>query len=151
MTHLPVISDNKRPDLCAPCGGKCCQRGPGAYWPADFGATDAEIRTALRAGFETGTICLDDHSEDSLVRPSIRGQTDIVQPIRITFGVGHNPCSNLTPQGCSLDFERRPTQCRALVPDPENGCMLPKDLSDNACRRAWASYRDLFAEFREED
>lgn len=46
MIRLTIL-DNQRLDPCGPCGGVCCKRIPGAYFPSDFGETEAEIRAAV--------------------------------------------------------------------------------------------------------
>ena len=151
MTRLRVLN-NQRPDICAPCGGKCCQTAPGAYFPADFGTTDAEIRASVRAALLAGTAALSDYDEDPYVRAPIRGRTGIVQEVvvfRFAFERSKSPCANLTATGCSLEFDRRPTQCRALVPDPAGKlCRLPSSVENDACREAWEPYRDLFNDLR---
>ncbi len=155
MTKLHVLN-NQRPDLCGPCGGKCCQSAPGAYFPADFGETEAEIRAGVRAALLAGTAALSDSDEDPYVRPPIRDYDGIVQEIYVSpiaqyTGVYPKaPCANLTASGCLLEFDHRPTQCRALAPDPAArggaGCKLPREIDNPRCREAWAPYRDLFEE-----
>jgi hypothetical protein len=69
--------------------------------------------------------------EDPYVHPPIAGRVGMVH---LTHPAVKNPCANLTPAGCSLVFDRRPTQCRVLVPDPAGKvCRLPSSVSDEAC------------------
>lgn len=45
-----------------------------------------------------------------IVLPRTTGTTfDLIDP-------GDGPCALLTPKGCALSTEERPSQCRALVP-----------------------------------
>lgn len=141
---LPVLN-NEHPEVCTPCGGKCCQNAPGAYFPSDFGDTEAEVRAGVHAALLGGTAALSGY-EDPYVHPPIAGRVGMVH---LTHPADKNPCANLTPAGCSLEFNRRPTQCRVLVPDPAGKvCRLPSSASDEACREAWAPFLDLFNDLR---
>ena len=152
---LPVLN-NERPEVCTTCGGKCCQNAPGGYFPSDFGDTEAEIRAGVQAALLGGTAALSGYDEEPFVHPPIQGYEGIVQEVavvspfaRLTGVYPKSPCANLTPAGCSLEFDRRPTQCRVLVPDPEGKvCRLPSSVSDEACREAWAPFLDLFNDLR---
>ena len=138
------VLNNQRPEVCTPCGGKCCHNAPGAYFPGDFGETDAEIRAGVSAALLAGTTALSDYDEEPYVHAPIRGRSGIVQEV-----VSKSPCANLLPAGCSLEFDRRPTQCRVLEPDPAGKvCRLPTSVGDDACREAWAPFLDLFNELR---
>ena len=151
---LPILN-NQRPEVCTPCGGKCCQNAPGAYFPSDFGDTDAEIRAGVQAALISGAAALSDYDDDPYVRPAIRGHQGIVQEVvvspmaRFAGTYPKTPCANLTSTGCSLDFDRRPMQCRILEPDPAGKvCRLPSSVENDACRKAWAPFLDLFNDLR---
>ena len=148
------VLNNQRPEVCAPCGGKCCHNAPGAYFPGDFGETDAEIRAGVSAALLAGTVALSDYDDDPYVRAPIKGQSGLVQEIYISRLLPacdrpKFPCANLTDSGCALEFDRRPTLCRALEPDPAGKvCRLPSSVENDACRESWGPFLDLFNEIR---
>lgn len=73
------VLNNQRPEVCTPCGGKCCHNAPGAYFPGDFGETDAEIRAGVSAALLAGSTVLSDYDEEPYVHAPIRGRSGIVQ------------------------------------------------------------------------
>lgn len=144
MTKLPVIADNQKPSVCAPCGGKCCKRRPGYPWPEDFGATPAEIESKLAERLRSGkwTIDWSDYSDTQFPRPAIKGYEG---QLRHAAETDQDECTLLTPTGCSLRFEERPTMCRVLEPRSAGGCRVPEHYNNFAAIRAWEPYQDVVA------
>jgi len=111
MTGHPPTS------LCAECQGKCCRTYPGSCFPEDF-ASYEELLEALKSG----RYALDWWEGDPrpgkdelgrayFVRPAAVGSIEIFDPI------WHGECIMLSPTGCILPFEQRPSGCRLLIPD----------------------------------
>lgn len=128
-----IFLETVNTSLCASCGF-CCNNLPGLTIPSDWGRDDDEIRTNITAALASGDYCVDRwegdpryddyHTEGYLssvemVRPRLRDYKD-----RLT----HYPfwergaCLLLTPTGCSLPLERRPYECRSLMPQPDRKC-----------------------------
>jgi hypothetical protein len=77
------------------------------------------------------------------VRPVHRGYQG-----RRLHGSWGGPCGNLSESGCSLSFERRPWQCRALVPKSGGrDCHYPEKLPADSYKamgvRVWLPHQDL--------
>lgn len=150
---------NERPDLCTPCGGRCCKSAPGIYHPdqifkngkptfkdmLDAFSNNASVtwvefcRSDGTKGdwsdFETVPVVAprDAHSPDIRFRTSIWGK-----------------CIHLTDKGCSFEHQDRPLECRMLEAQPDMECGLPqtfdrvKDLLEQ-----WLPYRDFMERFDE--
>ncbi len=110
---LPIILNNEAPNICTPCGGKCCKNFPGMFHPKQFGYNWEEIEPQLRTLLEQKRIQLDYWEGDSKVYfplPTIKGEEwrGIFNP---TWG---GPCSWLGEQECTVKFEKRPWGCQFL-------------------------------------
>lgn len=149
MMRLPVLN-NEDPSSCGPCGGKCCKSAPGTYHPDDFAELAPDLSTALDIGSVT-LDCWDGDFEDTAgpsvyyVRPPVVGK----EGQRIDAGWGGR-CTFLRPTGCALRFDRRPQQCRDLVPVAGNSgldCHYPdkRDGDNNKAHglRWWLPYQEL--------
>ena len=128
---LTVIS-NVQPDVCGPCGGKCCQLMPGATFPSDFGddlygSVKAKIKTGLwQFDYWEGDIDpVGDLDHVYCVRPTIT--TSKGRFVDASWG---GPCILWDKSsGCSLTFDDRPTQCRGLIPQPDTTCISPAGVT----------------------
>ena len=127
----------ERPDLCARCGGDCCQGTPGASSPSDFFNADGkfdqdQLLEVLGSGdwviahwdsdprqtyddYGNELIDLDDQVGSVYYpRPQFKNKSDDLYEDRWPWdGDG---CNFLTETGCKLTFEKRPYGCRTLVP-----------------------------------
>ena len=145
------------PDICATCGGKCCERMPGSMTPDDcINLTGKNLFAAVKALFKSGNFVMDswegdprglDYDDDDYmygvdyVRPRGKGDRGLVQA---TWGWGNNTCILLTPTGCSLQPFQRPTACRHLEPKPRNEkCIGHTDK--RAVALTWIPYQDAIA------
>lgn len=146
-SRLPVVRDSfERPDLCGPCGGKCCKRAPGAAFPEDFGAPDrAAVAVALKARLATGRWAVDwwegdptggDRGHAYYLRPAIVGKEGQHQDA----GWG-GACTFLSGAGCTIAAER-PSGCRGLEPKADQFCEDRYGGKKEACI-AWIPYEDL--------
>ena len=113
-----MTANNENPSLCSACGGKCCLRMPGIYHPDDLGKTFAEVVIAVDKLLRDGTAQIDWWEGDEpeyFVRPTALDwhANDVRSP---TWG---GRCALLTDKGCALSWDRRPHQCRGLIPNPD--------------------------------
>jgi hypothetical protein len=135
--HLPMI----RPEICAPCGGRCCKTLPGAASPEDFGAPDKSAMLArLTAAFAAGRWAVDwwegEPSGDVRLRHDVYFPRPIAKDHDAGLLVPYYPedmgstwsprmfeCTFLGPTGCELAHEDRPLECRALEPRADRNCV----------------------------
>ena len=118
---------NNEDSVCAECGGACCKRYAGAYHPADFRheITEEFLESLFDPTIKIPPVSIDwyENFEEPgkkgfYIRPRHVGG-DEVDP---SYGA---TCALLTPTGCSLDWEHRPWQCRALKPEKDHVCSEP--------------------------
>jgi Fe-S-cluster containining protein len=147
--HLPIAGSHERPDLCTPCGGKCCETFPGVPHPNDLGAPDEDLlRATVRALLATGRWCVasdgrtgwgpDAEPAFFYLRPEIKEDES-----KTHFGLGgrgekYGPCTFHGPGGCEI-YETRPRGCRELVPD-EDAAKCKSRQPREALFDAWEPY-----------
>ena len=142
-------------ELCSSCGAKCCKRGPGIAFPRDFGATHAEIernvRTAMATGLWTVSYMYGDIGSTRqrgrsafYVRPSAVGAYGLLDDS------SHGRCGLLSKDGCRLPRDRRPTQCRALVPTNGESCNLVGSCTMKHAAVAWFAFNAFLKSIVEE-
>lgn len=146
-------------ETCSACGGKCCQRAPGLYHPADFGLpgsasernvleTLAEGNTAIDwwEGDPRGTDREDPdfHPRGYFLRPATAKQHGHLRDP--SWG---GQCVHWTQQrGCALTPVERPAQCRRLIPSPDENCTYDDEaaMEKQALALAWLPYYALLDE-----
>ena len=110
--------NNEDKNICTECGGSCCKRYAGAYHPADFRheITEEFLESLFNPAIEIPPVSIDWYEnfeeygrKGFYIRPRHVGG-DEVDP---SYGAS---CALLTATGCSLDWDHRPWQCRALNP-----------------------------------
>lgn len=154
---LVVLTESyERPDVCAPCGGKCCKSMPGAALPSDFGATPEEILPKLAARLATGLWAIDWwegdprlDGEDSdgrsyFVRPAVAGVSDLFDP---SWG---GRCTFHSSRGCEI-FAERPSGCRGLEPSDnpvKDGCHV-RHSDKRAAAIAWLPFHAVILQAAE--
>lgn len=139
-------------DLCRTCGGKCCKSYPCANLPEDFGETEDEVKTAVRAAISTGRWAIDwwegdptggNRSTACYVRPAVKGME----------GRTHDPswggsCTFLSPTGCELSYEERPSGGRLLeAQENPQDCIIHGASKKEACI-AWLPYNNWLRSFK---
>lgn len=151
----------ENPELCAKCGGECCNRHPGAYMPEDFlQAGKQDMPAALEAAFASGMIVVDwwegdprseheDWNTDNLskayyVRPRM------LQDEEGIFCAGWwGTCIFLEPTGCKLGADARPSGCKLLEPRAEKDgdckCVCHGATKKDASI-AWIPHTDVLLE-----
>lgn len=114
VRRLPVI-DTRMTGFteCQGCG-QCCKTYPGLYVPDDFGCDMARMEKAILDGVAQADKW--DSEGDAL------GEVWFLRaPHHATKGEAYDfmyggRCALLRDDGCSLQYEGRPRQCRGLVP-----------------------------------
>lgn len=140
---------------CAQCGGECCKTATCAYSANDFDFTNAkEIRRALELSRAVLTVHL--HASTATIKIRAKADStnvvDLAQPCH-TSRVLKKKCSQLTPTGCALDYNLRPTHA-VLMPTNERGCIVGGNILDRSYDfQQWQQFsrqellRQLFKEF----
>jgi len=120
-------------EICSKCGGQCCQHGAGGTYPEDFGSTDKEIISAVRAAIDSGKYCLDWWEGDPRFDKPNSEATEEELKTRLSRAYFVRPrhtnaadrardpswggvCVFWSIRGCALPHEKRPAVCRALEP-----------------------------------
>ena len=122
-----------KPEMCAECGGKCCQRCGCPYFPEDF--TDLSFEAICKM------IALNKVAIDSLkflgspYRPLDKPIYYLRTPNKKTGG-----CVFLTETGCKFSYEERPAGGRLLVPF-WSGCYYL--YSEKEFIEKWMPYQKL--------
>lgn len=115
---------NENPEVCGACRGACCRRYPGCAFPEDF-PTQEVLRAALGSGrwvvdwFEgdprPGLRVL---TQAFFVRPAMKGNEG--EQYHAPWEGGE--CTFLGDSGCELSAEKRPLQCKEMVPSASRRC-----------------------------
>lgn len=132
------------PDVCVPCGGRCCKTAPGMAVPSDFGPPDA-LKEALTEALRSGRWTIEAGPDTPgvvdgyIVRPAIKGDEGLSFSTR-TFG----ECTFLDPVVGCLIFEKRPAQCRAVKPSKAGACKVVDP--SYMILDAWQKHQDLLQE-----
>lgn len=131
MGTLPVLNENK--EQCRLCGGACCKKVPGLFFPEDIGNDKETIISKLLEMMERNEIKLVTEFGGIVVRPE--------QKAKDNFGRG--PCMWHTSNGCVAPI--KPTQCSALVPGGSwynPVCKSPIEFSEAQAIIAWSFMED---------
>jgi hypothetical protein len=128
--RLPM---HEKPDICGPCGGRCCKAMPGSCTPDDFHRDMRVVEGALR----TGRYAIDwweGGDKIYYVRPATKGdEGDTFDP---SWG---GECTFLTETGCSLKGYERPENCRELEPI---GGKCTSKIDKYGYALTWLEYQD---------
>lgn len=134
-------------EICKKCGGNCCKRMPGIYYPKDFGNTEKEIFDNLKKAFRKGYTAVDwwDNYEDEngnefdayFIRPKTKDKWEVIKDP--SWG---GECIYLAENGCRLKYEDRPTVCRLLEPKSDGKC-ITHSLYKKKIAEKWLPYNEL--------
>lgn len=152
MRALPIVRETfAKPDICTPCGGKCCQNHPGAAFPQDFGDDPIAIKAKLLEAFRTNRWAIDSWDgnfngvwDAKYVRPSTAGKE--CRWLDRTWG---GRCTFLSPSGCGI-FDTRPTGCRGLQPIEGEKCEVRYGSKRDAIE-AWLPYQRILREILDQE
>lgn len=144
--YVPSLNnyDNK---LCSTCGGKCCKSCGCHFSPNDFKDLSFE---SLKKELEKGYISIDripqeisyDHTAFGTLILRIRNKNSPI--VDDYFVRKKQECILLTPNGCLLSSNDRPTGGKSLVPRYSNNeftCTLDYSISD--CSYEWQIYQNI--------
>ena len=134
-------------EICLKCGGYCCKNLPGNYYPKDFNLSEInpteEDFKKLKKIINDSNIAIDWWEDNNypptkyFLRPAIKNATQKFHP---TWG---GECIFLTETGCQLSYEKRPLECKNLIPkdsDSEHNCLMHNELNKETAYKAWLSY-----------
>lgn len=151
--HTLKVINNENSDMCGPCGGKCCQYHPGIYHPMDFSDENGNLdEDKIFEALKNNNVVIDwwegdphwkspDKFQDRNKSYYLRAPTD--RDHNDTFNAIYGgKCRNLTPEGCSLTFDNRPIQCRALTPGADQNCIIDTAFEKAALAIAWYDFHD---------
>ena len=114
-------------ELCIECRGKCCKSNPGILHPDDIEIKD------ISSMLKSENYAIDWwEGEPNLyfLRPAIKGnQGKIFHP---AWG---GECVFLKSNGCILEYDKRPRQCKELKPGEQ--CSLPEGKDKYAYAKFW--------------
>lgn len=143
MRSLAVIN-NETPDVCEPCGGKCCKSSPGLASPEQWGSDDREtmserIATALASGLWS-IDAWEDGGSTYFLRPATFAGSGKVYDY--SWG---GACILLGKSGCTLRFDERPLNCQDLVakPEPTGQCTMPDGRDKKYYVDLWLPFQDV--------
>jgi len=144
--NKPFIIENQNPDVCGPCGGKCCKTMPGIVHPDDIEMSEEHLTTLItEKGYQID--CwennpFDDGREIGQVF-YLRPQTIKARNQVFDFSWG-GQCVFLGDTGCQLDWITRPSQCRALVPKANHMCSFDDpNFSKKELAKAWFPHSEF--------
>lgn len=133
--------------LCKKCGGMCCQRMAGSYHPNDFINKGHKITPRIiKLLMHTGEFGVDWWEGDPT--GGGRGATYYLRPRhkeeKCIVGSWGGVCVHWSAdKGCSLKKEKRPYQCRKLIPGDDGDChYLEEDKAHRKdCAIAWYPFQ----------
>lgn len=132
--------NNENPKLCKFCADNnkdcCCQNIPGSFVPDDI-KLDVDVIAAKLTLNEWAVDYWEGDTQLYYLRPAVAFCTKYIDA---SWG---GPCGYLQSDGCKLPFERRPTQCKSLVPKSGDRCLQPKEYEKHAVALMWVPYEDL--------
>ncbi|KKN26632.1 hypothetical protein LCGC14_0872600 [marine sediment metagenome] len=131
--------------LCKKCGGNCCKGMPGMLHPRDFKNITHENIVEL---LKTGNYAIDWYGGDPrkgkdelgqayYLRPRTENNKDIFDP---SWG---GVCIFLLKNGCKLEYNERPYQCRMIEPKRNGGCIAHGLVSKRKISIKWLPYQDI--------
>lgn len=142
------ISFNENKSLCATCPTVCCKRMGCALSPEDLTGKGISITRANLIRFiESGRWSIDWWEGDIVTG----GEYDRIYYLRarhvnapIVDPSWGGICASLTPSGCSLSWEDRPKEGRAVIPSPNYKCTSTYGKRDYVME--WRQYQSVLEE-----
>lgn len=156
------MKNNENHSHCSLCKGQCCKNLAGSYTPEDIGLITVKNIVSLLATGKYAIDWWDGDARDTPLKDSPPyhnlDRTLYLRPRHVGRPAiakendpDHAPstCVNLTSKGCCHSFNKRPYQCRALIPnfnkkDMEPNCMLSEDGgSRQQIAIKWVPYQEI--------
>lgn len=134
--------------LCKKCGGRCCKKLPGGAWPEDLMIDNECFEDVLFKLFVSGNWVIDwwegdpregkyDMDRGYFVRPAIVNCERVFDP---SYG---GKCCFLSADGCLLSFEKRPRECRDLIPNENGKCFFDGIYGKKSAAIAWIPFYNM--------
>ena len=130
-------------DICRECGGECCKKSGCDYVPKDFKSLNlSNILEILAVG---NTSIVSTLSFSRLANNTLTCSPILYLRVRntgrdvIDLFSFKTPCSMLKKDGCSYDFENRPTGGKSLLPLGNEMCYSTLDQREFV--KLWDSYQ----------
>ena len=155
-----IAIKNEKPELCAPCGGRCCRWAAGIYHPSQvFSGPVGTMKEMLVALSKKASMA---HVEFKAVSSSVEYDFEVGDWVSVPVVMPrlyHSPdivfrmdviglCIHHDENGCSLTHEDRPLECQMLEARANDECGLPATFSrERDLLEAWLPYRDLLHRF----
>ena len=145
--------------LCVACGGHCCKNYAGCMWPDEFANLDELVE-----GLADGVLAIDQWEGDPRYDEYVEGGLGCCLFIRPAHkpgtGAACHPvdkvydnrsyggeCVHLDRDGCRLEWDDRPTQCRMLKPGTkEDGCQIQGKYTKRDAALAWLPHQEKIRE-----
>ena len=133
-------SHNTNYDICSICKGKCCKQCGCHFSPDDFEEITFDF---LKEQIYKGYISIDWIDGDIICKPfniyilRVRNQN---API-VDFGFKRTPCILLTKNGCKIDYNRRPTGGKLLIPSENYSCYSTYGMEK--CSYEWEPHQKV--------
>jgi len=150
------LAENKyiNTELCAECGGKCCKGCGGIFAPEQF--EDLSVEGLVKAVKELNLSidwwegCPDDSDRIRTLYLRVRNKG---KPVIDPTWSGEECSALIHGVGCKFDFNNRPLECQALIPDLHGNSkyhtchILKKDRANKKeLSRRWIPYQDILLE-----
>ncbi len=135
------MQNDENKEVCSACGGVCCKSSGGLVYPNDFGEINLpRLIESLKSGYYAVDY-FDDRTNEMSSGYYLR--TRVVGVQRAFHPNGLGVCILLNETGCKLNYNNRPTGCKALIPNPPN-CYYPNnEINVKSCAIAWQPYEQL--------
>lgn len=135
--------------ICRDCNGACCKRVPGVAYPEDFNMdiSPDKLIVAIKSGkwaidWWEGGLTEDGEQVAYFVRPAIKGKEN-----KIYDPAWYGECVFLNDDGCKLEHNDRPKQCRFLEPKSD-GCIMHGGIGKHNAALKWRKYIEILESFR---
>lgn len=170
--------NNENRELCSKCGGRCCKNLPGIYSPQDlFGNIPIKKENIKSLVMETDYLSIDKWEADEeynkelyYLRPKVvkssetislpdifkstlkivsdMMNTDPQRKVHFAYPIPGYVCYFLGKDGCKLSYDKRPQNCRDLVPKENGFCYCEKanelDITEKLYyAKLWEPYSDM--------
>jgi Fe-S-cluster containining protein len=138
------IKNNENLDICSKCGGKCCNFMPGINHPEDFNNDKEKMKVALNNNYCID--CWEGGEEENIYY--IRPRTEKAKNNKVNYSWGRDKCMFLSKYitKCSLEFDKRPYECKILIPKNNIAdiCKGPNSKWESA--NWWKNYQEFLKE-----
>jgi len=153
---------NEKPDLCTPCGGRCCRWAAGIYHPSQiFHGPNGTMKEMLDALSKSASVA---HVEFKAISSSVEHDFEVGDWVSVPVVMPrhyHSPdvvfrmdvigrCIHHGEEGCSLVYDNRPLECQTLEARDGGECGFPATFSrERDLLESWLPYRDFLHRFDE--